>query len=130
LIHESAYEAILVNEMDQITEGSRSNIFFVKNDKLITAPDNLILNGITRKYVIQICKENKIDVVFECVRASEIRNYDAAIMTGTSPMVLPYSCINEVSFSIKLPVIEILRSLYLQKAEDSTLQFRSSYRKV
>jgi branched-chain amino acid aminotransferase len=130
LIHESAYEAILVNEKDQITEGSRSNIFFVKNDKLITAPDNLILNGITRKYIIGICKENKIDVSFDCVRASEIRNYDAAFMTGTSPMVLPFSCINDVLFNVKLPVIEILRKLYIEKAEDSTLQFRSPYKKV
>jgi branched-chain amino acid aminotransferase len=128
LIHESAYEAILVNEKDQITEGSRSNIFFVKNDRLITAPDNIILNGITRKYVIEICKENKIDVSFECVLASKIIDYDAAFMTGTSPMVLPFSQINNVSFNIKLPVIETLRKLYLDKAQASILEFGASYR--
>jgi hypothetical protein len=64
------------------------------------------------------------------VKASEIRDYDAAFMTGTSPMVLPFYCINEVSFNVKLPVIDILRKLYLEKAENSTLQFRPTYRKV
>jgi branched-chain amino acid aminotransferase len=116
--------------MNLITEGSRSNIFFVKNDKLITAPDNLILNGITRKYVIAICKENKIDVNYECVKADDIKSYDAAFMTGTSPMVLPFSCINDVSFSVKLSLIEKLRKLYLEKAQESILLFRTSYRKV
>src|SRR5674476_794844 len=55
LIAESAYEAILVNEDNLITEGSRTNIFFLKKGSLITAPDNVILNGITWKHILQIC---------------------------------------------------------------------------
>lgn len=124
LIHKSAYEAILVNDDNLITEGSRSNIFFVKNDKLLTAPDNLILNGITRKYIIEICKEYNIEVAFECLKASEIDECEAVFMTGTSPMVLPFSSIDDISFNVKFPIIERLRQLYLLKAEESILRFR------
>lgn len=124
LINESAYEAILVNDDNLITEGSRSNIFFVKNDTLVTAPDNMILNGITRKYIIGICNENSIRVLFECPRAPEIGEYDAAFMTGTSPMVLPFSSIDDIYFNVKVPLIENLRKLYLLKAEASIVRFR------
>lgn len=125
LINEGGYEAILVNENNLITEGSRTNIFFMKGDTLFTAPDNLVLRGITRKHVLEICKVNKINVEFTCVKADEIRKYDAVFMTGTSPMVLPFYCIDDKLFNVKFPLIESLRILYLQKAEASIGNFRS-----
>jgi branched-chain amino acid aminotransferase len=125
LIQEGAYEAILVKENNMITEGSRSNIFFLKGDKLITAPDNVILKGITRKHILEICKDNRINVEYSCVNAEDIGNYDGVFMTGTSPMVLPFNCIDDMMFSVKFQLIEKLRKLYLQKAEASVLLFRS-----
>ncbi len=52
------YEALLLNKQGEITEGSRSNIFFIDaSNRLITPPEKSILPGITRKYVVQICRE-------------------------------------------------------------------------
>ena len=123
LILESGYEALLVNENNQITEGSRSNIFFLKGDTLFTAPDDKILNGITRKYILDICHETKIKVKFMCVPIDELQDYDAAFMTGTSPMVLQFNCIGNIYFNVRVPLIEELRKLYLLKAEGSILRF-------
>jgi branched-chain amino acid aminotransferase len=125
LIQESGYEAILVNEKNLITEGSRSNIFFLRDETLITAPDNVVLNGITRKHILKICTENKIKVEFACVKAGEIKNFEAVFMTGTSPMVLPFYCIDDNFFNVKIPLIEQLRDLYLKKAVESISLFRS-----
>ncbi len=125
LIQESAYEAILVNEKKQITEGSRSNIFFMKDNILITAPDNVILNGITRKYILEICREKQIEVQFSCVKVEELDNYDSVFMTGTSPMVLPFYSIGDKLFNVKSPLIKQLRQLYIVKAEESIRTFRT-----
>jgi branched-chain amino acid aminotransferase len=125
LIHEGGYEALLVNEYNQITEGSRSNIFFLKGETLVTAPDNVILNGITRKYILEICRENKIKVEFACVKVEDISEYNAVFMTGTSPMVLPFYCIDNKFFNVRFNLIERLRNLYISKAEESILLFRS-----
>ena len=119
LIAESAYEAILVNENNLITEGSRTNIFFMKKDTLVTPPDNMVLNGITRKHILEICKENDIRVDLDCVNAETIKDYDAIFMTGTSPMVLPFSNIENTYFNVKIPLIEKLRNIYLKKALQS-----------
>jgi branched-chain amino acid aminotransferase len=124
LIHEGGYEALLVNENNMITEGSRSNIFFLKGEALVTAPDNLILNGITRKYILEICREYRIKVEFACVMVEDISQYDAVFMTGTSPMVLPFYCIDKILFNIRFPMMERLRELYIEKAEESILLFR------
>lgn len=125
LILEGAYEALLVNENNSITEGSRSNIFFIKGDTLFTAPDNVILNGITRKYILEICRENNIDVRQVLVKVEEIPEFDAVVMTGTSPMVIPFYSIDNYYFNVTLPVIKKLRDLYILKAEESISVFRS-----
>jgi branched-chain amino acid aminotransferase len=125
LILEGAYEALLVNSKNCITEGSRSNIFFLRDDILYTAPDNLILSGITRKYILEICRENNITVRFTCVNAKEIQDYDAVFMTGTSPTVLQFCCIEDKLFKTGIPLIEKLRRLYLEKAEESIRLFRT-----
>jgi len=125
LIMEGAYEAILVNENNLITEGSRSNIFFLKGETLVTAPDNAILNGITRKHLLEICKENNIKVEISLVDVDDITNYDAVFMTGTSPVVLPFNCINDKFYNVKFELIDRLRKLYLQRAEESIRYFRT-----
>jgi branched-chain amino acid aminotransferase len=125
LILEGGYEALLVNEKNLITEGSRSNIFFLKGVNLVTAPDKIILNGITRKHILEICSEKGIKVELYCVKVDDIADYDAVFMTGTSPMVLPFCCINDKKFSVKLPLMERLRQLYMLRAEESIRFFRS-----
>lgn len=125
LILEGGYEAILVNENNLITEGSKSNIFFLRGETLVTAPDNFVLSGITRKKILEICTENKISVEFSFVKVDDIKEYDGVFMTGTSPMVLPFNCIDDTLFNVKFPLIERLRKLYLKKADASTSLFRS-----
>jgi branched-chain amino acid aminotransferase len=125
LILDGGYEALLVNEKGQITEGSRSNIFFLKKDKLVTASDSKVLSGITRKHILDICSEQNIPVKLECVKADSLPKYEAVFMTGTSPMVLPFSSIDNFSFNVKIPLIAKLRSLYLQRAEASIISFRN-----
>ena len=125
LILDGGYEALLVNEKGQITEGSRSNIFFLLKNTLFTAPDNLILCGITRKYILDICSANNIPVNLACVKADRIGDYEAVFMTGTSPMVLPFSQIDNKSFNVNVPLLGELRKLYIIKAEESIKQFRS-----
>ena len=119
LILETAYEALLVNNVNMITEGSRSNIFFLKEDRLVTAPDSMILNGITRRHILDICRKNNIQVELKCVNVSDISQYDSVFMTGTSPMVLPFNCIGDKLFNSDHPLIENLRSLYLLEAKES-----------
>ena len=125
LILEGAYEALLVNENNLITEGSRSNIFFVIGKTLSTAPDNLILNGITRKHILEICASENISVEMKCVSSDDPDKYNSVFMTGTSPTILPFCCIGDKLFDVELPLLERLRKLYMARAEESMIRFRS-----
>jgi branched-chain amino acid aminotransferase len=127
LIMENAYEALLVNRDNCITEGSRSNIFFIKAGKLFTAPEKKVLSGITRQHILEICKEKGIDVEFRCVMAETLPEYESAFMTGTSPVVLPFSRIGNVKFNVNHRLIPLLRTFYLEKAEESMREFTGQH---
>lgn len=120
-----AYEALLVDHNGYITEGSRSNVFFVASgNKIYTAPDSMVLSGITRKHVTAICRREGIELVFEPVRADSISFFQSAFITGTSPMVLAARSIDDTVFGHFSPVIENLRLAYSALAEESMSKYR------
>lgn len=115
-----AYEALLVNNKGFVTEGSRSNVFFMdKNGTVYTAPDTMILQGITRKYVIDICRKEGVSIVYESIRASDIAHFTNVFITGTSPMVLPARRIDDTDFIARNTVVEQIRTIYEKLMNDS-----------
>jgi branched-chain amino acid aminotransferase len=126
LAEEGAYEALLVNEEDMITEGSRSNIFFLKDKKLVTAPDDMILKGITRRHLLEICGERGIPVEFRCVGADDLSEFESVFMTGTSPMILPFRSVENLFFDVNNELFEELRNLYMKRVEASLQEYRAS----
>jgi branched-chain amino acid aminotransferase len=103
------YEALLLNPDNQITEGSRSNIFFIDHEgKLLTVPEKHVLPGITRKHVLAIAKEEGIPFLEKTISMNEMGGLVAAFISGTSPKVLPVRQIDDVLFVVKHPTLSLL----------------------
>ena len=92
------YEILLVDREGFITEGSRSNVFFIQNDTLYTSPLEYVLPGTSRKRVFDICKQENIRIVEKRVGCNNLNDYDVAFLTGTSPLILPIARVNEVDY--------------------------------
>jgi len=121
---ENIYEVLLVNKDGFITEGSRSNVFFIQEDKLITPPSTEVLNGITRKHIFDICKLNNIPLIENKVHQSDVLNMDAIFLTGTSINVLPVKNLGKKEFNPDHKVLRKIMELYDQ-ARSSYLAFNS-----
>lgn len=102
------YEVLLVNEDGRISEGSRSNVFFVKDGALITAPDEEILPGITRKKVIELAIRNGIQVKYESIKTADLSQEESVFLTGTSPKVLRVRRVGDLLFRIDHPLVQNL----------------------
>jgi len=103
------YEAALLNRQNQITEGSRSNIFFIdKKDCLITPPQKMILPGITRKYVLGIAHLNGIPIIERNVSLDSLHSLPSAFISGTSPKVLPVKMLDQYRFDVSHPLLKLL----------------------
>ncbi len=102
------FEVLLKNAEGALTEGGKSNLFFIKGNTVFTAPSNMVLEGIMRKYVFEICNNLHISVDdSEPVAFTELPHMDCAFLTGTSINVLPISCIEEIAhYDIKNTVLQ------------------------
>lgn len=86
-IQSDNYEAVFHRD-GQMTEGSHSNLFFVKDGMVYTHPSNeLILNGITREIVLKLCRDTNIPYLEEAISFENINEMDEAFLTGTSTQI-------------------------------------------
>ncbi|HPS12425.1 MAG TPA: aminotransferase class IV [Prolixibacteraceae bacterium] len=112
------YEVMLVDNDGLITEGSRSNMVFVKEGSLYTCPLNKVLKGITLLKVLEIASEEKIPTIFEAVPQKDIASFDALFITGTSPRILPVASAGTTTFDVQNPVMRRLMEIYNQRIEE------------
>lgn len=112
------FEVLLIDSEGSITEGSRSNVFFIKNETLYSTPVENILQGITRLKVMQICENAGIQVIESAIPLNSLDQYEAAFLTGTSPKILPISSIDNIIYKTDLPLLIKLQELYDKMIED------------
>jgi len=108
-----AYEVILINDGGYVTEGSRSNLFFVKENCIYTAKTKDVLQGITRKKIMEVIDDLKIEIIEKDIAYHDLANYEACFLSGTSINVLPIASIDEVNYASPAhPIlVQVLESL-------------------
>ena len=118
LLEKNAFEAILINGDDTISEGSKSNVFFVKGNTLVTSVDSAVLLGVTRGKVVELCENNGINIEKRNIHLNELKFFDGAFITGTSNDVLPIREIDDIVFnSSENKVVAGASRLYLSEME-------------
>ena len=98
-----------------ITEGSRSNIFFVIDGTLFTHPEsNHILSGVTRKNILRIAQEAGLRIREEALLENRIRFVQEAFIANTSAEVIPVTVIggNTLGEGLPGPVTRMLAAKF------------------
>ena len=73
-----------------ITEGTSTNVCFIKDGILYThGATNRILSGVTRNFVLGLCKEKGIEVVEFPITTDKLSSVDEAFLTGTTGEITP-----------------------------------------
>jgi D-alanine transaminase len=82
-------ETILIRDNSFMTEGSASNIFVVKEGKLLAPPkDNLMLPGITYDVILEIASANGIPFEVRKIAVAEVFAADELLLTSSTKEVL------------------------------------------
>ncbi len=94
---EEAGECILIRD-GFVTEATFASVFAVKNETVVTRPlSNLILPGVTRKVVLEICAANNIPVKEQLFTEKELLGADEVFITGTGIEITPVVKINSTT---------------------------------
>ncbi|HSW53759.1 MAG TPA: D-amino-acid transaminase [Ignavibacteriaceae bacterium] len=117
---ENASEAILVRD-GLITEGTHTNFFAVKNESIYTAPKSrLILEGITRKVVLELCERFRIDYREEFINKDDLKSFDEFFITSTTKEITPVTSIDYWTINDGEPgkITKSLQAVFKKLAED------------
>jgi len=89
-------DAICLNKEGFICEGVAENIFMVKDGEISTPPVCTgALDGITRKFVIQVARKIGYTVTEKNITPNEMFNADEVFFTGTAAEIAPIREINK-----------------------------------
>ena len=84
-------EGIMNDPKGNISTCNSTNLFFIKENKVLTSSGNYCLNGITRGKAIKICRLNNIPCSEEDFTFDDIVDCDEAFVTGTFAGIIPVS---------------------------------------
>ena len=110
-------EALLLDEEENVAEGSGENFFIVKNGILKTPDLEASLDGITRRTIIQLAKDMGMEVEIIKIKLHDVLESDEAFFTGTAAEVVPINSVNNESLGngSRGPLTEILQSTYFDQ---------------
>ena len=109
-------EALILDTENTVNEGSGENFFIVKNETLITPGLSTVLDGITRKTIIQLAADLEISTEEKKIELDEVYNCDEAFFTGTAAEVTPIIQINNESIGNRKPgkITSLLQENYFK----------------
>ena len=96
-------EALILGTDNSVNEGSGENFFLVKDNKLVTPKLVTVLDGITRKTIIQLAKDLDIETLERNISVDEVYECDEAFFTGTAAEVTPIIEVDENKINNGLP---------------------------
>jgi len=88
-INSGCMEAIMLNSQGAVAEATGDNIFVLRGNKLVTPPVNEgILEGITRNVVMDLAREQGLEVSEERLSRYDLYTADEVFLTGTAAEVI------------------------------------------
>jgi len=109
-------ELILLNHRDEVAEGCASNIFIYKNDQLFTPTlHSGCLDGIMRQQVINLAKENDIDIIKNVLHLHQLSEAEEVWMTNAIQGIRWVESIKNIKDGYQSTIASEFQSLLHQK---------------
>ncbi len=120
-------EALLLDYMGNVAEGPGENIFIVKSNTLMTPPLGMILSGITRSSVIQLARDQGINVEEKVITLDDIYSADEAFFTGTAAEITAIESLDDKKIGEEAPgpITSNLRDLFLNVVNGRDERYRA-----
>ncbi len=91
-------DAMMLDWRGYVAEATGANVFFVRDGVLHTPPVDGILDGITRRTIIEMAAARGIEVEVRLFKPEELSTFSECFVTGTAAEVTPVSEIGEYTF--------------------------------
>ncbi|UCD34657.1 MAG: branched-chain amino acid transaminase [Nitrospiraceae bacterium] len=120
-------EALILDTSGFVSEGTGQNVFIVRDGMLITPPLPAVLEGITRRSIIEMAAKEKIRVSERNFTRDEVYIADEAFFTGTAAEVTPIREVDNraVGDGKPGPVTRKLQNLFFRIVKGEAAAYKS-----
>ena len=126
------YDVLFADIQGNILEGSRTNFFAIKNRTIFTAPTEKVLEGVTKKHVLQVAREHGFEIQEQDIPLKNLGEFDGAFLTSTSSKIVPITSVipsearadeeslaqSSIEFATITPTIKELMKLFDEFLDD------------
>ena len=119
-----ADEALMLDPQGFVATCNSVHFFIVRRGEIWTSSGDYCLDGITRKNVINIARENQLTALEKNFSLTDVYNADEAFVTGTFAGVAPVGIIDgrQIGNGKRGQITERLQKLYLNLLDQSALK--------
>ncbi|MFC1538682.1 aminotransferase class IV [Candidatus Latescibacterota bacterium] len=120
-------DTIILDHDGYVAEGATSNIFIVENGGLVTAPEENILQGITRDTVMELSQKLALNIICELFLPERLKQADEVFMCSSGMGVVPVTRVDDciINDGKPGPVTKRLRSYYLEVSTGRVPKFEN-----
>lgn len=115
-----AFDAIMLNHRDEVTEATTSNVWAVLDGMLLTPPlSSGLLEGITRKHLIQVVREQELPFEMRTLTRDDLNRAEEIFLTSTTKRLVPVTQLDQLKVGTGAPgkITQVLRNAYDQHVD-------------
>ena len=122
--HAGVDAALMLDDGGFISELNGTNLFMVKDGHVFTPHADSCLPGITRKLIIDLCRENDIPVAEKNISLTEFYNAEEAFCTGSMGEITPVTEVDGRAVGMsKRQIVNRLTTLFKAKTNEYCTTF-------
>lgn len=110
-VKNDALDALLIDHKGNIAEGTRTSFFGVKDNVLLTPPDDDVLEGVTRKIILEIAS-GIMKIEKRKISLKKIDDFDIIFISSTSMGIMPVNKIDDKKLVPKFGKIKELEKKF------------------
>ncbi|MEO7278239.1 MAG: branched-chain amino acid aminotransferase [Sphingomicrobium sp.] len=93
-------DALMLDWRGQVAEATGANVFFIENGKLHTPVPDCVLDGITRRTVMELARKRGVEVIERAIWPEELEGFEQMFLTGTAVEVTPVQSVGPWRFEV------------------------------
>ena len=106
-----AHEALILNDLGHVCEGTASNLFWIENDDIFTPPlSSGVLPGVTRKLIFQICESESLVCREKTIALEQLRKSTGIFLTLSSFGIIEAESLDEFVFPTATLIARLQRA--------------------
>lgn len=121
-------QVVLLDQDGNVTEGPGFNIFACKDNVLFT-PDKGVLEGITRRTVLELAAQSGMDVVVQAMSSNVLKEAEEIFLTSTAGGIMPVATLDGLPVGTSSPglITSKIHELYWHAHSDPRLATPVAY---